>query len=108
VEGSYQFRPRFVARHFDEGGYIAPVFRFEGVRLDRTLKNFFLNRTRATLGLNIAPSSGVIFKLNYLFNRTAAPVPRLTEGLEEEFGRRLLPFKGYGRDGFAGSVTYVF
>ena len=108
VEGAYQFRPRLVARHFDEGGYIAPVFRFEGVRLDRTLKSFFLNRTRATLGLNVAPSSGVIFKLNYLFNRTSAPVPRLTEELEEEFGRRLLPFKGYGRDGFAGSVTYVF
>jgi hypothetical protein len=40
--------------------------------------------------------------------RTAAPVPRLPEELEGEFGRRLLPFKGYGRDGFAGSVTYVF
>ena len=108
MEGAYQFRPGFVARHFDEGGYIAPVFHFEGVRLDRTLKSFFLNRARATLGLNVAPSSGVIFKLNYLFNRTSAPVPRLTGELEEEFGRRLLPFKGYGRDGFAGSVTYVF
>jgi len=107
-EGAYQFRPRFVVRHFDEGGYIAPVVRFEGVRLDRTLKNFFLNRTRATLGLNVAPSSGVILKLNYLFNRTSGPIPRLSEELEEEFGRRLLPFKGYGRDGFAGSVTYVF
>lgn len=108
VEGSYQFRPRFVVRHFDEGGFIAPVFRFEGVRLDRTLRDFYLNRTRATVGLSVAPSSGVIFKLNYLFNRTAAPVPRLSKELEEEFGTRLLPFKGYGRDGFAGSVTYVF
>lgn len=108
VEGSYQFRPRFVVRHFDEGGFIAPVFRFEGVRLDRTLKDFYLNRTRATVGLSVAPSSDVIFKLNYLFNRTAAPVPRLSGELEEEFGTRLLPFKGYGRDGFAGSVTYVF
>lgn len=108
VEGAYQFRPRFVVRHFDEGGFIAPVFRFEGVRLDRTLRDFFLNRTRATVGLSVAPSSGVIFKLNYLFNRTAAPVPRLSGELEEAFGRRLLPFKGYGRDGFAGSVTYVF
>jgi hypothetical protein len=108
LEGAYQFRPGFVVRRFDEGGFIAPVFRFEGVRLDRTLKSFFLNRTRATVGLNIAPSSGVIFKLNYLFNRTSAPVPRLPEELEGEFGRRLLPFKGYGRGGFAGSVTYVF
>jgi hypothetical protein len=107
-EGAYQFRPAFVARHFDEGGYIAPVVRFEGVRLDRTLKDFFLNRTRTTLGLNVAPSSGVIFKLNYLFNRTSAPVPRLSEELEGEFGRRLLPFRGYGRDGFAGSITYLF
>ena len=109
VEGSYQFRPRFVARHFDEGGYIAPVFRFEGVRLDRTLKEFYLNRTRATVGLNIAPSSTVIFKFNYLFNRTQAPVPRLSGELEEEFGERLLPFRSYGRrHGFAGSATYVF
>ncbi|MDQ3919313.1 MAG: hypothetical protein M3348_12635 [Acidobacteriota bacterium] len=108
VEGAYQFRPRFVVRHFDEGGFIAPVFRFEGVRLDRTLKDFYLNRTRATVGLSVAPSSGVIFKLNYLFNRTAAPVPRLPAELEEAFGLRLLPFRGYGRDGFAGSVTYVF
>jgi hypothetical protein len=108
VEGAYQFRPRFVVRHFDEGGFIAPVFRFEGVRLDRTLKDFYLNRTRATVGLSVAPSSGVIFKLNYLFNRTASPVPRLPAELEEEFGLRLLPFRGYGRDGFAGSVTYVF
>lgn len=108
VEGAYQFRPRFVVRHFDEGGFIAPVFRFEGVRLDRTLKDFYLNRTRATVGLSVAPSSGVIFKLNYLFNRTASPVPRLPAALEEEFGLRLLPFRGYGRDGFAGSVTYVF
>lgn len=108
VEGSYQFRPRFVVRHFDEGGFIAPVFRFEGVRLDRTLRDFYLNRTRATVGLSVAPSSDVIFKLNYLFNRTAAPIPRLPAELEEEFGTRLLPFKGYGRDGFAGSVTYVF
>lgn len=108
IEGAYQFRPRFVVRHFDEGGFIAPVFRFEGVRLDRTLRDFYLNRTRATAGLSVAPSAGVIFKLNYLFNRTAAPAPRLPAALEEEFGLRLLPFKGYGRDGFAGSVTYVF
>jgi hypothetical protein len=108
VEGSYQFRPRFVQRHFDEGGYIAPVLRFEGLRQDRTLPNFFLNRTRTTVGLNLAPSSSVIFKLNYLFNHTAGPRPRLGPELEEEFGPRLLPFKGYGRNGFSSSITYVF
>lgn len=108
LEGSYQFRPRFVVRHFDEGGYIAPVARYEVLRMDRTLSNFFLNRSRTTLGLNIAPSSTVIFKLNYLLNHTFAPVPRLSHELEEEFGRRLLPFRGYGRDGFSGSITYVF
>jgi hypothetical protein len=108
VEGAYQFRPRFVVRHFDEGGYIAPVFRFEGVRLDRTINDFFLNRSRATVGLNLAPSSTVIFKFNYLFNHTFGSVPRLSGELEEEFGQRLLPFRGYGRSGFAGSATYVF
>jgi len=108
LESSYQFRPAFVTKHFDEGGYIAPVIRFEVVRLDRTLKDFYLNRSRATLGLNIAPSSSVIFKLNYLLNHTFGPVPRLSGELEEEFGRRLLPFKGYGRNGFTSSITYVF
>jgi hypothetical protein len=108
VEGSYQFRPRFVSEHFDEGGYIAPVVRFEGVRLDRTLPNFYLNRTRLTVGLNIAPSANAIFKFDYLFNRAAAPVPRLAGELDETFGLRLLPFRGYGRNGFGGSFTYVF
>ncbi|MFL6230519.1 MAG: hypothetical protein ACJ741_17240 [Pyrinomonadaceae bacterium] len=108
VEGSYQFRPRFVAEHFDEGSYIAPVVRYEGVRLDRTLKDFYLNRTRLTVGLNFAPSASAVFKFNYLFNHTAAPVPRLTGELDEEFGLRLLPFRGYERSGFGGSFTYVF
>jgi hypothetical protein len=108
VEGAYQFRPRFVSERFDEGGYIAPVVRYEGVRLDRTLRNFYLNRTRLTVGLNVAPSSSAIFKFNYLFNRTAAPSPRLTGEMDEEFGLRLLPFRGYGRSGFGGSFTYVF
>jgi hypothetical protein len=108
VEGSYQFRPHFIAAHFDEGGYVAPVVRYEGVRLDRTLKSFYLNRTRLTVGLNVAPSSSVIFKFNYLFNRTDAPVPRLAGELDDEFGLRLLPFRGYGRNGFASSFTYVF
>ena len=108
VEASYQFRPSFVVNHFDESGYIAPVFRYEAVRLDRTLKDFYLNRSRATLGLNIAPSSSVIFKLNYLFNHTFGPVPRLSGEIEEEFGKKLLPFNRYGRNGFTGSITYVF
>ncbi|OLE52951.1 MAG: hypothetical protein AUG51_15570 [Acidobacteria bacterium 13_1_20CM_3_53_8] len=108
IESSYQARPRFVARHFDEGGYIAPVVRYEVLRMDRTLSNFFLNRSRTTLGLNIAPASTIVFKLNYLFNHTFGPVPRLSGEMEEEFGRRLLPFRGYGRDGFSGSITYVF
>ena len=107
VEGSYQFRPRSVVEHFDRGGYVAPVVRFEGVRLDRTIPNFYLNRTRLTVGLNVAPSSSAIFKINYLFNRTGAPIPKLG-ALDEEFGLRLLPFRGYGRDGFGGSFTYVF
>ena len=48
VEGAYQFRPRFIYRRFDEGGYIAPVARYEVVRLDRTIPNFYLNRSRTT------------------------------------------------------------
>ncbi|MDQ3820622.1 MAG: hypothetical protein M3362_23465, partial [Acidobacteriota bacterium] len=108
IESSYQFRPRFIVRHFDEGGYIAPFIRFEAVRLDRTLKDFYLNRSRATLGLNIAPSSTVIFKLNYLLNHTFGPVLGLSGEMEEKFGGRLLPFKGYGRNGFSSSITYVF
>ncbi|MCA1816111.1 MAG: hypothetical protein LC746_06835, partial [Acidobacteria bacterium] len=108
VEGSYQFRPRAVAEHFDAGGYVAPVVRFEGVRLDRTIPNFYLNRARLTAGLNVAPSPTAIFKFDYLFNRTGARVPRLAGTLDEEFALRLLPFRGYGRDGFGGSFTYVF
>ena len=108
VEGSYQFRPSFVVRHFDEGGYIAPVVRYERVRLDRTIKDFFLNRARTTVGLNVAPSSSVIFKMNYLFNQTDAPVPHLAGEIEEDFGLRILPFKGYGRNGFSSSFTYIF
>jgi len=51
------------------------------VRLDRTIPNFYLNRSRTTIGLNIAPSSTVIFKLNYLFNHTFGPVPRVPGGI---------------------------
>ncbi len=109
VEGLYQFRPAFVVRHFDDGGYIAPVVRYEAVRLDRTLKDFYLNRSRTTLGLNIAPSSSVIFKLNYLFNHPFGTVPRVPSGIGgAEFGVSPLPHAGYGRSGFTGGITYVF
>ncbi|HZT58247.1 MAG TPA: hypothetical protein VFA21_06410 [Pyrinomonadaceae bacterium] len=109
VEGAYQFRPRFVAEHFDEGGYVAPVVRYEVVRLDRTLPNFYLNRSRATLGLNVAPSSSVIFKFDYLFNHTFGPVPRVPAGVGgPQFGVSPLPHLDYGRNGFTGSVAYVF
>jgi len=109
VEGAYQFRPRFVAEHFDEGGYIAPVVRYEVVRLDRTLPNFYLNRSRATLGLNVAPSSSVVFKFDYLFNHTFGPAPRVPSGIGGPlFGVSPLPHVDYGRNGFTGSVAYVF
>src|SRR5947209_2702624 len=109
VEGTYQLRPRFVKAGFDEGGYVAPVVRYEAVRLDRTIPNFYLNRSRTTLGLNIAPSSTVIFKLDYLFNRTSGPVPRVPAGVGRPlFGVSPLPHVDFGRNGFAGSVAYVF
>jgi len=109
LEGAYQFRPRLVAEHFDEGGYIAPVARFEVVRLDRTLPHFYLNRSRATLGLNIAPSSTVIFKLDYLFNHPFGPVPNVPAGIGGPlFGVSPLPHVDYGQNGFTGSVAYVF
>lgn len=109
VEGAYQFRPRIVAEHFDQGGYVAPLVRYEVVRLDRTLPNFYLNRARTTLGLNVAPSSSVIFKFDYLFNHTFGPVPRVPAGIGGPlFGISPLPHVDYGRNGFTGSVAYVF
>ena len=111
VEGAYNFNfsPSFFAETFDEGGYIAPVVRYEAVRLDRTIPNFYLNRSRTTLGLNIAPSSTVVFKLNYLFNHTFGPVPNVPAGVGGAlFGSSPLPHLGYGRNGFTGSIAYVF
>lgn len=109
IEGTYRFRPRFIAAKLDEGGYIAPVVRYEAVRLDRTIPNFYLNRSRTTFGLNIAPSSSVILKTNYLFNHTYGPVPRVFAGVGETlFGVSPLPHLDYGRNGFTGSVAYVF
>ena len=111
VEAAYNFgfSPRFLSEKFDDGGYIAPVFRYEVVRLDRTVPNFYLNRSRATIGLNVAPSATVIFKMNYLFNHTFGPVPQAPAGVGGAlFGVSPLPYLGYGRNGFTGSIAYVF
>jgi len=111
IEGAYNFgfKPRFLAEKFDDGGYIAPVFRYEVVRLDRTIPDFYLNRSRTTLGLNFAPSATIIFKMNYLFNHTFGPVPQAPAGVGGAlFGISPLPHLGYGRNGFTGSIAYVF
>jgi hypothetical protein len=109
LEGTYRFASPFVRKKLDEGGYVAPVLRYEIVRLDRTIPNFYLNRSRTTIGLNLAPSSTVIFKLNYLFNHTFGPVPKVPGGIGGAlFGVSPLPHLDYGRNGFTGSVAYVF
>ncbi len=109
LEGTYQFCPRAFQERFDEGSYIAPVFRYEVARLDRTIPNFYLNRSRATVGFNLAPSSTLIFKLNYLFNHTFGPVPNVPAGVGGAlFGASPLPHRAYGRNGFTGSIAYVF
>jgi len=108
LEGIYRFPAPIAVKKFDDGAYVAPVVRYEIVRLDRTIPNFYLNRARTTLGLNIAPSSTVIFKLNYLFNRTFGPVPRVTAAIGGAlFGVSPLPHIDYGRNGFTGSLAYV-
>ena len=109
VEGAYKFHPGFMRGSFDEGAYIAPVVRVEGIRRDRTLADFYLNERRTTLGVNIAPSPSVIFKLNYLFNRPQGKVPDIAGPFGgADFGNNPIPFLGYGRNGFTGSVAYVF
>ncbi|HTD24404.1 MAG TPA: hypothetical protein VK738_17230 [Terriglobales bacterium] len=111
VEGAYQFSPRFLTKKFgfDEGSYIAPVFRYEVVRLDRTIPNFYLNRSRTSIGFNVAPTASVIFKMNYLFNHSFGPVPRVTAAVGgANFGVSPLPHLEYGKNGFTGSVAYVF
>src|SRR2546426_9768766 len=109
LEGIYRFPSPIAVKKFDDGAYVAPVVRYEIVRLDRTIPNFYLNRARTTLGLNIAPSSTVIFKLNYLFNRTFGPVPRVPAAIGGAlFGVSPLPHLDYGRNGFTGSIAYVF
>ncbi len=111
VESGYKFfRGIFRNREkFDEGAYLMPVVRFEAVRRDRTLTNFYLNESRAALGMNVAPSPSVIFKLNYVFNHTFGQVPKVPGSIDGgEFGVDPLPFRDYGKNGFTGSVAYVF
>ena len=109
LEGTYRFAWPIAKKKLDEGAYLAPVARYEVVRLDRTIRNFYLNRSRMTVGLNIAPSSTVIFKLNYLFNHTFGPVPKVPGGIGGAlFGVSPLPHLEYGRNGFTGSIAYVF
>ncbi len=111
VESGYKFfRGIFRNREkFDEGAYLMPVVRFEAVRRDRTLSDFYLNESRSTLGLNVAPSASVIFKLNYVFNHTFGKVPNIPGSINGgEFGVDPLPFRDYGKNGFTGSVAYVF
>jgi hypothetical protein len=109
IEGTRRLSPRLFGEKFDEGGYIAPVIRYEVVRLDRTIPDFYLNRSRTTVGLNLAPSSTVIFKLAYLFNNTFGRVPNVPAGVGEAlFGVSPLPHRDYGKNGFTGSIAYVF
>jgi hypothetical protein len=111
AEAAYKFfRGLFRNKeHFDEGAYIAPVLRYEAVRLDRTIPNFYLNRSRVTVGFNLAPSSSVIFKLGYALNHTFGPVPDVAGPIgHSDFGNNPSPFLEYGRNGFVGSIAYVF
>jgi hypothetical protein len=111
VESGYKFfRGLFRNREkFDEGAYLMPVVRFETVRRDRTLSNFYLNQGRTTLGFNVAPAPSVIFKLNYVFNHTFGPVPNVPGPIGgADFGNNPLPHLDYGKNGFTGSVAYVF
>ena len=109
IEGTYRFPAPFLAKKLDDGAYVAPVIRYEVVRLDRTIPNFYLNRSRTTLGLNLAPSSTVILKLNYLLNHPFGPVPKVPASIGEPlFGVSPLPHLSYGRNGFTGSIAYVF
>jgi hypothetical protein len=111
VEGAYKFFGGVFRNHerFDGGAYLAPVVRFETVRLDRTVPNFYLNRSRATLGLNIAPSPSIIFKLNYAVNHTFGPVPQVPGPVKHaDFGNNPIPFLDYGKNGFVGCIAYVF
>lgn len=111
IEGAYKFFGGLFAdhKHFDDGAYIAPVVRYEAVRLDRTISNFYLNRSRVTFGFNIAPSPSMIFKLNYALNHPFGSVPNVPGPIaHSDFGNNPTPFLNYGKNGFVGSIAYVF
>jgi len=111
VETGYKFfsGPFRNREKFDEGSYFMPVLRVEAVRRDRTLSDFYLNESRATVGFNMAPAPNMIFKLNYVFNHTFGKVPNVQGGINGgEFGVDPIPFRDYGKNGFTGSVAYVF
>lgn len=111
VESGYKFfRGIFRNRErFDEGSYVMPVLRVETVRRDRTLSDFYLNQERTTVGVNIAPSPNVIFKLNYVFNHPFGTVPNVSGVIGgADFGNNPIPHLDYGKNGFTGSVAYVF
>jgi hypothetical protein len=111
VESGYKFfRGLFRNKEkFDEGAYLMPVVRYEVLRRDRTLSNFYLNQSRTTFGVNIAPSPAVIFKLNYVYNHTFGAIPDLPGAINGgDFGSDPLPHRDYGRNGFTSSVAYVF
>lgn len=109
VEGAYKLSSHGVAEKFDEGAYIAPTLRYEAVRLDRTIPNFYLNRSRVTAGFNFSPSTSVIFKAGYAFNHTFGAVPAIVGPIgHADFGNNPIPFRDYGRSGFVGSAAYVF
>jgi hypothetical protein len=110
VESVYKFRPGgFIREKLDDGAYLAPAVRVEAVRLDRTIPNFYLNRSRVTAGLNIAPSASAIFKFGYAFNHTFGAVPKVAGPVGgADFGNNPVPYADYGKDGFVGSIAYVF
>ena len=111
VEGGYKFFRGLFHNpdKFDEGAYVMPVVRVVTVRRDRTLSDFYLNQARTTVGLNIAPSPSVIFKLSYIFNNPFGPVPNIAGVVGgADFGNNPLPHLDYGKNGFTGSVAYVF
>ncbi len=110
LEGAYKlFSLGKLGQKLDEGAYLAPVIRIEGVRLDRTLSNFYLNRQRVTAAINFAPSPSVIFKIGYTFNRTLGPIPSVPGPIgHADFGNNPIPFREYGGNGFIGSIAYVF
>jgi hypothetical protein len=46
--------------------------------------------------------------MNYIFNSTFGPVPNVAGTVGGDFGNNPIPFLDYGKNGFTGSVAYVF